>query len=252
MKFYSLSQKISPRVCVKHNFSDLLYDTGKCVSSEIFMSVRQHPSMHFTLHNLKALFSSTHTQLAHIAFSLGKGLNFPETLWANHRKRRSDPAASERVSEVKESFQLKARSGGDNIGYYSLSIVGAGRILPAKVTKCSLFDQEAWKPENALSPGQIPFLNPMASCKSVLTKQTTVFCFESNVYSSPTARLLFTQKFAVYTVFSLCVRGLGSASPRIGGFISTEAWKPRQVLAGRACGHCSRTFSERALRRRPR
>lgn len=178
MKFYSLSQKISPRVYVKHNFSDLLYDTGKCVSSEIFMSVRQHPSMHFTLYNLKALFSSTHTQLADIAFSSGEGLDFLETLRADHRKRRSDPAASERVNEVKESFHPKAWPGGDNIGHYSLSVVGAGRILPAKVTKRSLFDQEAWMPDNALSLDQIPFPNPTASCKSVLTKQTTDFCFQ--------------------------------------------------------------------------
>ncbi|ELK04601.1 hypothetical protein PAL_GLEAN10025851 [Pteropus alecto] len=72
--------------------------------------------------------------------------------------RGSDSAASEGVNEIDKSFQLKARLGMDNTGYYNLPVVDAGRILPVEVTKCSLFDQEAWKPDNILSPGQIPFV----------------------------------------------------------------------------------------------
>lgn len=97
--------------------------------------------------------------------------------------RGSDSAASERANEIDKSFQLKARLGMDNTGYYNLPVVDAGRILPVEVTKCSLFDQEAWKPDNILSPGQIPFIKHMATCRSILAKKQLPPPLGSNMHS---------------------------------------------------------------------
>lgn len=54
--------------------------------------------------------------------------------------RGSDPAGPDRVDEVKESFQLKAQSGGDSRSYHSPG--DTSRLLLAEVTKCSPFDQD--------------------------------------------------------------------------------------------------------------
>lgn len=134
--------------------------------------------------------------------------------------RGSNSAASERVNEIDKSFQLKARLGMDNIGYYNLPVVDAGRILPGEVTKCSLFDQEAWKPDNILSPGQIPFVWPMAACRSILAKKQLPPPLGSNVYSLPDWSSF---KSSLLTQF-LAGASEGSSLPLL-GMMASYQWK---------------------------
>lgn len=162
------------------------------------MSVKKHTSTHYTLYNLKALFPPTHTQFTNgfhicstgsfsltlafvidyvvvreIAFVSGEGLDVIEILWANHRNERFWSSSLARRQWVL-SVQGLVRRGQYKLRH--LPIVDTGRLFPAEVKKCSLSDQEAWKPDNALSGSQIPFHNSMASCRSIFSEQLPSAC----------------------------------------------------------------------------
>lgn len=237
--------------------------------------------MCFTLYNLKTLFlpppphypHQTYTQFTNgfhisstgsfspvlasvidyatvreIAFPSGEGLDAIEMLWANPRNERFRP------SSLWRSQWVLSAKGLVRLGQYKLRhlpVVDAGRLFPAEVTKCSLSEQEAWKPDNALSGSHIPF------CKFHGLVQEH---FNEQLLSawSPMCTLCQLQdwsslKSSLFTQFLACALE-GWSLPLLcdAGIISTEAWRPRRAPAGRVWGHCRRTFSGHALRWRSR
>lgn len=233
------------------------------------MSVKKQTSTHFTLYNLKALFPPTHTQFTNgfhicstgsfsltlafvidyvvvreIAFSSGEGLDVIEMLWATHRNERFWPSS---LARSQRFLSVQGQSGGDSISYDTCPLSTLAGSSLQKLKNAAYLTR---KPGSQVMPSvaaKSPSTIPWPHAGAFLANNYLLL-----VYSLPSARLVFTQKFTVYTVFCLCFRRLVSASPRNGGIISTEAWRPRQALAGRAWGQRCRTFSARAWRRRLR